>query len=464
MGFANRPTAKTSACVRRIAKAGEAQSVKMNWLNRLQLRANWPLWLAGSSFIVIFFSLIYSQTAYKLPGYSENSIIYPFLAVSAEIITFTPIILLVCLVMVGVWCLLGRRGCMIFSVLLLLSCSTSYFTLFLDVINYRVFHMQSLSANEAVYQLGKVLRGPDWDIPEVGFIVYECDSVGISCKSIYFSSYRYYTDDSDLDEKIAKISLIADASSNTIYLQDDKNILYLKDTGSGSTSPPVTFPTLANLTTQNADRMTEITKFDRGSATTLAWSPDGKLLAVGGRFPFLSFSDQTGVWIYHLDKQDKPYLLKFNNADSRDSLKDFIFTPNSQWLVDAGYDGKIRLLDVKSGNEIAIMPEMNYSAVAIRFREDGHLLVLGNWPRQVLLWDIETLSVQSILSDIQNEPIGFHNAAFSPDGSLLAFGEKEITIWDLQNRSIQRAISLPFAGENQPEYELAFTSYGTKLD
>src|SRR5687768_11381895 len=103
--------------------------MKMNWLNRLQLSANWPLWLAGFAILFSLGCLLYSETIPQYPDYSRSGVIYPLLIFAGARIIIIPIILIISLITVGTWALQSRNlnGWASFGIALLIYGGTGYF-------------------------------------------------------------------------------------------------------------------------------------------------------------------------------------------------------------------------------------------------------------------------------------------------------------------------------------------------
>ncbi len=88
-----------------------------------------------------------------------------------------------------------------------------------------------------------------------------------------------------------------------------------------------------------ADDTTLIRKLERqqGAIAALAWSPDGKRIAVGGAAP--------EVTIYDPDSGERVASCKGHSA----GIYTVAFSPDSKTLATGGFDGQVRLYDVKTG-------------------------------------------------------------------------------------------------------------------
>lgn len=88
-----------------------------------------------------------------------------------------------------------------------------------------------------------------------------------------------------------------------------------------------------------ADDTTLVRKLDRqnGAITALAWSPDGKRIAVGGAGPEVN--------VYDADTGGRVAVCKGHSA----VIYTVAFSPDSATLATAGFDGMVRLYDAATG-------------------------------------------------------------------------------------------------------------------
>jgi WD40 repeat protein/serine/threonine protein kinase len=155
---------------------------------------------------------------------------------------------------------------------------------------------------------------------------------------------------------------------------------------------------------------------------SLAFSPDGKRLAVGGEGRYLA------VWDLNTRKEI------LNLTGHTEAIQSVAFRPDGERLASAGAGKSIRIWDVGSGKQLGVCQGHSASITGLAFSPDGRRLASASLDKTVKIWDPvtfqETLTIRKRLA----YP---YSVAFSGDGRCLAVGggplgkkEGEAIIWD----------------------------------
>lgn len=146
----------------------------------------------------------------------------------------------------------------------------------------------------------------------------------------------------------------------------------------------------------------------------LAWSPDGRLLAI---------ASPSGIHIYDTDTLREIRLIKTNDA-----VKSIAFTPDGQTLA-AGSWQIVQLLRASDGALLRILEEHKGWVPSIAFSPDGK--TLASVSDAVRLWNIENgrliytlLEEVPLAEGINLSFSGAHTVSFSPDGKYIASGSE----------------------------------------
>jgi WD40 repeat protein len=116
-------------------------------------------------------------------------------------------------------------------------------------------------------------------------------------------------------------------------------------------------------------------------AVGVTLSPDGELLAVGTHFGALS------LWKTTDDRGDAARLLP-TSPDTDNSIRTVAFSPDGRILASADRNGVIRFWDVRARKELAQRRGHTGSVNCLVFSPDGNTLASGGADTTILLWDI----------------------------------------------------------------------------
>lgn len=171
------------------------------------------------------------------------------------------------------------------------------------------------------------------------------------------------------------------------------------------------------ITTANAAGLSQIRVLGHGEANDLAFTPNGKLLAV---------ATSIGVLVTETRAPDATERM----AGSEFYAVTVAVNPAGTRVAAGGWDNSVRVWDIATGEPLLESRDHQAGVSAVTFSPDGAMLASAGEDLSVRLWDADKLSVRAIISGV---PARTNALAFSADSTLLAGADDTGTVhlWDV---------------------------------
>ena len=198
---------------------------------------------------------------------------------------------------------------------------------------------------------------------------------------------------------------------------------------------------------------------------SIAFSPDGRLLASGGgKFVGLLQEPRPGEAIVWLDVgKSFPRVVLDGH---KDGVSCVTFSPDGATLATASFDCTVNLWDVAKWRKTVTIVHLGGAVSSVAFSPNGKVLATGGWGgnakdsvHEVKLWDTRT---HALIATLRGHTSGIMSVAFSPDGRRLATGSMDGTarVWDVASRKVETTLQM--SGE-QWVHSVAFSPDGSLL-
>ncbi len=193
---------------------------------------------------------------------------------------------------------------------------------------------------------------------------------------------------------------------------------------------------------QDSGPYVEQAALGRGMVRSVAWSPDGGAIAVGGAL---------GVWLYTPDTRDIGRLQGHTKA-----IYDLAWSPDGAQLASASHDLTVRVWDRAALAERLTLEGHTGLVIAVAWSADGRTIASGGHDGTIRRWDAATGAPQASVEAAQG---WITDLDFAPDGSLLSAGQDgSARLWDASLAPLAR-----FEAGDQPLAAARFSPDGAQV-
>jgi WD40 repeat protein/serine/threonine protein kinase len=164
-----------------------------------------------------------------------------------------------------------------------------------------------------------------------------------------------------------------------------------------------------------------IRPIDTGPLTAMAVSPDGKTLAAA--------ADRVELW------DIKTGTMRGRLTNYHERVWSLAFSPDGQLLATGGVDQSVRVWDVRTCQQVQNLRGHGSEVLAVAFSEDGETLVSGSKDHTVRLWNLHSTRLSTTISNANSNS----RPIFSPNSQYIAatLTHGGVGIWETETLKLR---------------------------
>lgn len=168
----------------------------------------------------------------------------------------------------------------------------------------------------------------------------------------------------------------------------------------------------------------------RGSATSIAWSPNGESLIVGGSL---------GVWLYENNFQTATHLVS-----TTQEILIVNWSPDGQYIAGAASDNQIYIWSALNGFLVSTLQGHTDTILSIEWSPDSNRLASTSFEPTIRIWDPEN---GQLLRLLDSDAMRMFDLAWNADGTELAgiSSDSALYIWNMDDYQLINTYPSPNA-------------------